>query len=102
MQTFTQVIDRWPNLSDFAQDAGVDYGTAKQMRRRDSIAAEYWPAIIDGARRRTFDDVTLELLAQLAARKRHAKDAASAQDDDADSTPAQPRATGPAIQDDAA
>lgn len=40
------VIDRWPTLSDFARDAGVSYGAAKQMRRRSSIPVQYWPALI--------------------------------------------------------
>lgn len=41
------LIDRWPSLSDFARDAGVTYGAAKQMRRRGSIAIPYWRPLIE-------------------------------------------------------
>lgn len=40
------LIERWPSLSDFARDAGVSYGAAKQMRRRGSIPVIYWPALL--------------------------------------------------------
>lgn len=43
-------IDRWPTLKAFAEDAGVTYGAAKQMRRRGSIPVEHWPAILGSDR----------------------------------------------------
>lgn len=45
-----KIIDRWPTLSDFAKAAGVSYGAAKQMRRRNSIPVQYWPALIEAAK----------------------------------------------------
>ncbi len=39
------VIDSWPSIRAFANDAGVSYGAAKQMRRRHSIPAPYWFAL---------------------------------------------------------
>jgi hypothetical protein len=46
------IIDSWPSLSDFAKDAGVSYGAAKQMRRRNSIPVQYWAALVIAAKAR--------------------------------------------------
>lgn len=64
--THTAMIGLWPSLTDFAADIGVSYGTAKAMRRRGSIPAEYWKAVVEGARRRDLD-VTFEALAEAVA-----------------------------------
>jgi hypothetical protein len=56
-----QIIDQWPSLGEFAKDAGVSYGAAKQMRRRNSIPAEHWLAIITAAKARGMD-ISSELL----------------------------------------
>jgi len=58
----TQIIDLWPSLSDFAADLRVPYGTAKAMRRRGSIPASYWAAVVARAQDRKLR-VTLEALA---------------------------------------
>jgi len=65
--TFQQLIDAWPSLSDFASDLGVPYGTAKQMRRRDSIASGHWAKVVGAAARREIDGVTFDALAEIAA-----------------------------------
>ena len=69
MNTFASIIERWPSLHDFAADIGVAYVTAQVMKHRDSIAAEHWAAVVDGAKNRKIDGVTLELLARIKAEK---------------------------------
>ena len=73
----TLLIDRWATLSDFAADIGVPYGTAKQMRRRGNIPAEYWRSVVDSAKRRGITHVSLDVLAELAAARRHRAEAAA-------------------------
>jgi hypothetical protein len=72
------VIDRWATLSDFAQDIGVSYDAAKQMRRRNSIGDDYRPAVVSHAARRGFAGITFELLTLTAPRRGGSADAASA------------------------
>jgi len=67
-----EVIDLWPSLTAFAADVGVAYGTAKAMRRRDSIPDYLWVTVVTAASARELTDVNYELLAQLAAAKRAA------------------------------
>jgi hypothetical protein len=65
--THVDVINLWPSLSEFAADLGIEYGTAKAMRRRGSIPSEYWVAVVKNAERRDLADVTLEALAVAVA-----------------------------------
>lgn len=67
-----EIIGKWPSLTAFAADIGVSYGTAKAMRRRKSIPSEYWRRLINCAAERTIDGVTLEQLAENAAKRRKA------------------------------
>lgn len=57
------VINLWPSLSLFAADLGVQYGTAKAMRRRGKIPPEYWVRLCARARERGIEGVTVEQLA---------------------------------------
>jgi hypothetical protein len=63
------IIDRWPRLSDFAEDIGQSYNTAKAIRRRGWIPPWYWEDAVHGAKVRGIDEVTLEALAQAAKRR---------------------------------
>lgn len=69
LMTHSDVINLWPSLSDFADDLSLAYGTAKAMRRRDSIPAAHWPAIVKKAEDRGIAGVTLEALAGAVAAK---------------------------------
>lgn len=62
-----EIIDRWPTLRAFADDIGVAYGTAKAMRRRNSIPDQHRPRVVESAFDRGFDGITFELLTRLAA-----------------------------------
>ena len=57
-----RLIDLWPSLATFAEDAGINTNSAKQMRRRSSIPSDYWVKIVAGAARRDIE-VTYEALA---------------------------------------
>jgi hypothetical protein len=76
-ESFTALIDRF-GIGPFAEVIGVSYGAAKQMRRRSSVAAVYWPPLLEAAKQRGWDDVTAETLTKLAGERRVAKAAASA------------------------
>lgn len=65
--THTQIISLWPNLSAFAADLGIAYGTAKAMRRRGSIPAPYWSTVVTKAKARRLKGVTLDVLATARA-----------------------------------
>ena len=61
--THSEIISLWPSLADFACDLSIPYGTAKAMRRRDSIPPQYWNAVVLGASERSIDGVGLQQLA---------------------------------------
>lgn len=65
MKTINDVVSLWPSISEFAADAGVAYGVAQQWRRRNSIPAERWSAVVAAASRRGVP-VVLETLAAIA------------------------------------
>lgn len=67
--THAEIIKKWPTLSDFADDLGVQYGTAKAMRRRGSIPPEHWLTVISKACDREIEGVTLEVLATAVAKQ---------------------------------
>lgn len=69
MDTFTDLIDLWPSLSDFAAGAGITYGHAQQMKRRENVPAAYWRALLVDADRRGFAEVTERALINLAAER---------------------------------
>lgn len=65
--THSAIIDIWPSLADFASDLSIPYGTAKAMRRRNSIPAHYWNAVVTGALKRSLIGVSLQDLADAVA-----------------------------------
>lgn len=71
--THREVIDRWPSLRAFADDIGVAYGTAKAMRRRNSIPDEHRPSTVEAAARRDIEGISFELLTRTAPVTRRAE-----------------------------
>lgn len=65
--THSDIIDQWPSLAEFARDLSVPYGTAKAMRRRGSIPAQYWNSTVASAARRSINGVGLQQLADAIA-----------------------------------
>lgn len=74
MQTFAQVIDKWPDPSPvtLGEDIGVPAGTVRQWRNRNSLPDRVWKATVTAARKRGIAGVSLELLADIAAREARA------------------------------
>ena len=68
MEDFKALISLWPTLGDFAEDIGVPVRTAAQMKWRNSLHSKYWKAACDGAARRNIANVTLQALADIAAK----------------------------------
>lgn len=69
MKDFRALIDMWPSLGDFATDVNLAYVTAKQMRRRNSIAPGHWPKVVAAAKRRRIDGISIEKLGTLAVQR---------------------------------
>lgn len=70
VHSISDLIALWPTLADFAHDLGVDYGAAKQMRRRSSISVKHWDKLMRAARRkgvRISADMLVRLHAKVAA-----------------------------------
>lgn len=76
MQSISAIIDRFGGNTKFAEVIGKGPSTASEMRRRESIPPEYWPALIHAAKDRGIAGVTaeslMEIAARNAARRRHA------------------------------
>ncbi|HEV8389531.1 MAG TPA: hypothetical protein VGQ35_06800 [Dongiaceae bacterium] len=68
--SFRDVIARWPATRSFARDAGCSPTLVRQWRHRDFVPAHYWPRIVEGAGRRGIALINVNLLAQLAVKRR--------------------------------
>lgn len=84
IKTFADVINLWPKpgATSLASDIGVAIITVRAWRVR-GIPAGYWIDLVAAAWRREIQGVTLELLAEMAARQRIAQAAARAAKKDA-------------------
>lgn len=72
MNTFRDVIDRWPEPAPvtLAADLGEEPGTVRQWRNRNVLPNRVWLSIVEVAQRRDIDGVTLEVLASIASAKK--------------------------------
>lgn len=68
MNSNRQIIELWETRSAFADDIKIKEGTASAWWQRDSIPKEFWKAIVEAAKTRKFKGVTLEVLADIAAK----------------------------------
>lgn len=66
IRNFVAVTDLWDTLVTLADDLVVSEGVVRQWRRRDSIPARHWGALVAAAQKRGYGNVTLDLLARLA------------------------------------
>jgi hypothetical protein len=63
MDTVTDIIAKWPSAAEMARDIGLrrpKHGAMMKMRK--SIPIQYWAAIVDAAKRRGIEGVTLDAL----------------------------------------
>lgn len=70
--TFANVIDQLGGSARVAELLSVPPGTAAAMKSRDSIHPKYWSRIVEAARARGVKGVSLQVLADLAARQERA------------------------------
>lgn len=67
--SFRSLIELWPSRDGMASDIGARASAVSKWWQRDNIPAEWWTAILATER----SGITLEVLAELAARTRPAK-----------------------------
>jgi hypothetical protein len=66
MQSFSEIVTRWPSLQTLANDmGGVPVTTVQSWRDRDSIPNRRWPCLIKAAKARGIRGVTYEKLARM-------------------------------------
>lgn len=70
MMTHADIISAWPRIAEFASDIGVSASHARVMKLRNSIPVSYWDSVLEGARNREIDCVSLRLLLD-GSRTRH-------------------------------
>lgn len=77
MQNVDDIFEAFGGNAAVARVLKVGPSTASEMKRRESIPVEYWPALVDEAKRIDRPDVTLEaiamIMAEAGARRRSAK-----------------------------
>lgn len=64
--SISDLISRWKTIRSFADDVGCGYEAARKMRDRESIAPEYWRAVVSACNKREVAGVSLEWFAHLA------------------------------------
>jgi hypothetical protein len=72
VNSFSDVINALGGTAKFADAVGMKANTAKMAKRRNSISPAWWPEIARAAAAAQRHDITLERLAELAARRRAA------------------------------
>lgn len=66
MDSFPTLIDKLGGAAAIAHFAGEKPGTIQQMKNRENVRPEYWPALIAFAEKRGVPGVTTDLLTKLA------------------------------------
>lgn len=67
IHSISALIDEWETIGNFADDVGCGYEAARQMRRRNRIAVEHWPNVIEASKRRGLTAVTYAWLVEKCA-----------------------------------
>lgn len=67
MQNVGDIFELFGGNAAVARVLNVGPSTASEMKRRESIPVEYWPALIDEARRLGNEQLTLETIAIIMA-----------------------------------
>ena len=67
-RTFADVIELWETAEAFGAEVGVTGLVARTWKRRNNIPARHWTAVVAAARHRGHAQVTLHVLARLAAK----------------------------------
>lgn len=72
LKTFTDVIDCFPNYPWLGERLDVSSSAISNMRNRDSVDGKYFLGLTQAAAEIGRADITFELLAMLAARRKTA------------------------------
>lgn len=67
IKDFRGIIDIWDKPSGLADELDEKHGTVRQWYRRNSIPADRWNDVVLAAKKRGHKEVSLALLANLAA-----------------------------------
>ncbi|BAQ44369.1 hypothetical protein [Methylobacterium aquaticum] len=67
MSTVSDLIAKWPSISDWARDLGLRPSHGTVIKHRGSIPVAYWPKMIAAAEQRGINGVTYEALALIHA-----------------------------------
>jgi hypothetical protein len=73
MTTFASIFDAFGGPAALGRALGISTEHAVQMRRRNSIPPEHWPALVEAARRDGVAGVTTEALLAARTMKRTAR-----------------------------
>lgn len=67
METVSDIFDEFGGNAAVGRILCVNPSTASEMKRRESIPVEYWPALVDEAKRIGKPEISLEKLAIIMA-----------------------------------
>ena len=70
MKSVHEIIRKLGGSTAVAAAIGTTQQNVTNMKARGSIPAEYWQVLVSAARQRGVDEVTFELLAKIAHRRR--------------------------------
>lgn len=70
INSFAELIEKFGGPAKFGRAVGMTPGAAKQAKRRDSVAVEYFPAVAKAAQDREIQGVTVKKLVELAATRK--------------------------------
>jgi len=70
VNSFSELIDLFGGPAKFGRAVGMTPGAAKQARRRDSLAVEWFAAAARAAQDRQIPGVTMKRLVEMAAERK--------------------------------
>lgn len=74
MDSFRDVIDKWPSRDEMADDLGEKVGTIHKWYARDRIPSEKWSALVEAGKKRRIK-ITIQQFAAISSRRGRAKPA---------------------------
>jgi len=66
MQSFAELLLRWPSLAQISAELGVPYDTVIAWKRRNSVPYEYWTALVASAQQNEIRGLSMEVMAEAA------------------------------------
>lgn len=77
---FKPIIQRWNPVADLARDVGCTDLVVRQWANNDSIPAAWFAPIVRAALKRGYSEITLDLLADRAEKRRLSREGQKAQE----------------------